>query len=189
MGNLVFVQWRILVFIICFVSPSFARMNLKDASLIESVCKRTTYHDLCVSSLRSNPHSAGADVKGLAHIMLELFFDKTKDNFVEVKKLQSAATDPIIQECLRICSEQYSMTIDSFIPAAFKDLESNSISDAIANTAWAYGGPETCEEAFTEQPTRPSPLTARNNYKRKQCVPNFNFKVDSNECKDVIKYH
>ncbi|KAK3043254.1 hypothetical protein RJ639_002497 [Escallonia herrerae] len=73
-------------------------------------------------SNKSNPRSVGADVKGLAHIMLELFLDKTKDNFVEVKKLQSAATDPFIKECLRICSEQYSMTIDSFIPAAFKDL-------------------------------------------------------------------
>ncbi|KAK2982819.1 hypothetical protein RJ640_021309 [Escallonia rubra] len=57
------------------VTRSLAKLSVKNASLIEQVCQKTMYHDLCVSSLRSNPRSSGADVKGLARIILELFLD------------------------------------------------------------------------------------------------------------------
>ncbi|KAK2975586.1 hypothetical protein RJ640_014073 [Escallonia rubra] len=138
-------------------------ISSKDASLIESVCKRTMYHDLCVSSLRSNPHSAGADVKGLARIMLELFRDKAIDNLVQVKKLQSTATDPVIQRCLEVCSTEYGLANDTYIPVAFGYFESNSMAEAVTNTGWAYDEVETCEDEFGEE-HRSSPLTAQNNY-------------------------
>ncbi|KAK3043246.1 hypothetical protein RJ639_002489 [Escallonia herrerae] len=163
MENLVFVQPIRLVFILLVLSPSFCRISSKDASLVERVCKRTMYPDLCVSSLRSNPHSAGADVKGLARIMLELFRDKATDNLVQVKKLQKMATDPVIQRCLNVCLIEYGLANDTYILAAFKYFESNLMADALTNTGWAYDGVETCEENFGEE-HRSSLLTARNNH-------------------------
>ncbi|KAK2982820.1 hypothetical protein RJ640_021310 [Escallonia rubra] len=120
------------------------------------------YHDLCVSSLKSNPKSAGADVKGLARIILELFLDAAKDNRVQVKKLLRGATDPAIQQCLDVCSDEYASAINVWIPLAFKYLELNSIPDAITEVSNASGDAETCEESFGEL-SRPSPLTANNN--------------------------
>ncbi|KAK3040671.1 hypothetical protein RJ639_026992 [Escallonia herrerae] len=121
------------------------------------------YQDLCVSSLRSNPQSAVADVKGLARIMLELFRDKVTDNLVEVKKLQSKTTDPVIQDCLDICSDEYGFANHTYIPEAFKYFERNSMIDALTNTGWAYDEVETCKESFGEA-HRSSPLVARSKY-------------------------
>ncbi|KAK3011459.1 hypothetical protein RJ639_012757 [Escallonia herrerae] len=104
-----------------------------------------------------------ANVKGLARIILELFLDAAKDNLVQVKKLQSGATDPAIKQCLDVCSDEYSSAINVWIPLAFKYLESNSIPDAITEVSNASGDAETCEESFGEV-SRQSPLTAENNH-------------------------
>ncbi|KAK3020478.1 hypothetical protein RJ639_045728 [Escallonia herrerae] len=163
MKRTVFVQWVRLVIVIFFVTRSYARLSVKDASLIEQVCQKTPYHDLCVSSLKSDPNSSNADVKGLARFILELFLNAAKDNLVQVKKLLNKATNPAIQQCLNICSNEYDSAVNSWIPLAFEYLESNSIPDAITEVGNASEDAETCEESFGEL-SRPSPLTAKNNY-------------------------
>ncbi|KAK2982818.1 hypothetical protein RJ640_021308 [Escallonia rubra] len=163
MKRRVFVQWVRLVILVLFMNRSFARLSVEDASLIEQVCQKTPYHDLCVSSLKSNPKSSSADVKGLARIILELFLDAAKDNLVQVKKLLNRATDPAIKQCLDVCSNEYDSAINVWTPLALKYLESNSIPDAITEVSNASGDAETCEESFGEV-SRPSPLTAENNY-------------------------
>ncbi|KAM7464884.1 hypothetical protein LguiB_012446 [Lonicera macranthoides] len=59
----------------------------------EHVCKTTTDQSLCVSALRSDPHSASEDMKRLAHIMFKVSLSKGKDYFAQVKKLLGTTTD------------------------------------------------------------------------------------------------
>nr|XP_004298183.2 PREDICTED: cell wall / vacuolar inhibitor of fructosidase 1-like [Fragaria vesca subsp. vesca] len=43
-----------------------------DAKLIDETCQKTPNPNLCVSSLKSDPRSSGADVKGLGIIMVDV---------------------------------------------------------------------------------------------------------------------
>ncbi|KAM7466533.1 hypothetical protein LguiB_014095 [Lonicera macranthoides] len=136
-------------------------MSFKKDDLVEQVCKTTTDPSLCLSTLRSNPRSSSSDVKGLAHIMLEVSLRKGSDNFAQVKKLVQNATDPIIKQCLDLCVMQYDLLIDN-VNKAIHSLESNSFRDANLHAGWAADGAESCENSFIEL-KRPSPLTERNN--------------------------
>ncbi|KAM7462505.1 hypothetical protein LguiA_030626 [Lonicera macranthoides] len=143
------------------VHQSFATRSFKKDDLVEQVCKTTTDPSLCLSTLRSNPRSSSSDVKGLAHIMLEVSLRKGSDNFSQVKKLVQNAKDPIIKQCLDLCVMQYDLLIDD-VNEAIHYLESNSFRDANLHAGWAADGAETCENCFIEL-KRPSPLTEQNN--------------------------
>ncbi|KAM7462498.1 hypothetical protein LguiA_030619 [Lonicera macranthoides] len=124
------------------VHQSFATKSFKKDDLVKQVCKTTTDPSLCLSTLRSNPRSSSSDVKGLAHIMLEVSLRKGSDNFAQVKKLVQNATDPIIKQCLNLCMMQYGSLIDD-VNEAIHYLESNSFRDASLHVGWAAGGAET----------------------------------------------
>ncbi|KAM7462494.1 hypothetical protein LguiA_030615 [Lonicera macranthoides] len=143
------------------VHQSFATRNLKKVDLVEQVCKTTMDPSLCMSTLRSNPRSSSSDVKGLAHIMLEVSLNKGSDNFAQVKKLVGKATDPIVKQCLDDCVMQYDLLI-YHLNEAIHYLESNSFIEANSHASGAADDAETCENCFIEL-KRPSPLTDRNN--------------------------
>ncbi|KAM7466525.1 hypothetical protein LguiB_014087 [Lonicera macranthoides] len=156
-------QIMVLVFsllLLFSVNRSFATKSFKKDDLVEQVCKTTMDPSLCVSTLRSNPRSSSSDVKGLAHIMLEVSLIKGSDNFAQVKKLVRNATDPIEKQCLDDCVIQYGLLIDD-VNEAIHYLESNSFRDANGHAGWAADDAETCEDCFIEL-KHPSPLTDRN---------------------------
>ena len=143
------------------VDQSFATWSLKKDDLVEQVCKTTMDPSLCMSTLRSNPRSSSSDVKGLAHIMLEVSLRKGSDNFAQVKKLVQNASDPIVKQCLDLCMQQYDLLIDD-VNEAIHYLESNSFKEANGHAGWAADDAETCENYFIELKRR-SPLKEGNN--------------------------
>ncbi|KAM7466527.1 hypothetical protein LguiB_014089 [Lonicera macranthoides] len=149
------------LFLLFSVHQSFATKSFKKDDLVEQVCKTTMDPSLCESTLRSNPRSSSSDVKGLAHIMLEVSLSKGSDNFAQVKKLVGNATDPIAKQCLDVCVTEYDLLIDD-VNEAIHYLESNSFKEANGHAGWAADEAETCEDCFIEL-KHPSPLTDRNN--------------------------
>ncbi|KAM7462504.1 hypothetical protein LguiA_030625 [Lonicera macranthoides] len=143
------------------VHQSFATRSFKKDDLVEQVCKTTMDPNLCMSTLRSDPRSFSSDVKGLAHIMLEVSLSKGSDNFAQVKKLVGNATDPIVKQCLDDCMLQYGLLIDD-VNKAIHELESNSFKEANGHAGWAADDAETCEDCFIEL-KHLSPLIDRNN--------------------------
>ncbi|CAB4302403.1 unnamed protein product [Prunus armeniaca] len=60
-------KWIIACLTLFVLSQSRVSVN---ADLVEETCRKTTNYGLCVSSLKSDPRSSTADVKGLARIAL-----------------------------------------------------------------------------------------------------------------------
>ena len=135
-------------------------VNKKAGDLVEEVCKTTVDPRLCITTLRSNPRSSSADVKGLGHIMLEATLAKSLDNFAQVNTLLRKPTDPVTKHCLESCSFQYDLLIDD-VKQSIHNFESNDYFDASIQVAVADDGAETCESGFSEL-KRHSPLTERN---------------------------
>lgn len=80
---------------------------------MEEVCKGTVDPRFCITTLRSNPRSSSADVKGLGHIIIEATLAKSLDSFAQVTTLLRKATEPITKTCLESCSFQYDLLIEN----------------------------------------------------------------------------
>ncbi|KAK1568716.1 hypothetical protein Q3G72_027822 [Acer saccharum] len=82
-------------------------------NLTESTCKTTEDLNLCMKILRWDPHSSSADVKGLAHIMLEAALAYCNDTFGRIKKMLNETkiidrpVDKFMRDRLRLCFEMY----------------------------------------------------------------------------------
>ncbi|KAI8005112.1 Pectinesterase inhibitor [Camellia lanceoleosa] len=132
------------------------------ADLIADTCKKSEYPDLCNSTLRSDPRSAKVDATGLARIMLEAALTKASTTFNQAKKLLSKTTEPVLKECLTLCTDNYKLIIEE-IPKAIQNVGSDN-SEAIHQADLALTDVDTCESIFSEEPNkRKSPLTANNN--------------------------
>ncbi|KAE8009927.1 hypothetical protein FH972_006332 [Carpinus fangiana] len=122
------------------------------ADLVDDVCMRTDFPAICTSTLRSDPGSASADVKGLARIVLPVVLTKTNETFAQVQNLLGQTSEPVLKAMLSDCSNDYGVR---------------------PNMEDVAGGAESCEELFscadvgyvpgkTFCQPRPSPLTDRN---------------------------
>ncbi|KAI8028569.1 Cell wall / vacuolar inhibitor of fructosidase 2 [Camellia lanceoleosa] len=128
---------------------------------LADTCKKSEFPDLCNSTLRSDPRSAKADAKGLALIMLEVALTKASTTFNQVKKLLSKATEPVLKECLTLCTHLYGSIVEE-IPKAIQNVGSDN-NEAIHQGDLAITDADTCEGIFSEEPNkRKSPITANN---------------------------
>ncbi|KAH9750876.1 Pectinesterase inhibitor 28 [Citrus sinensis] len=161
-----------IVIMLCFSSnrPGVEGVRGEENDLIEAICKKTSYPDVCIKTLRSSPGSSGADVKGLAHIIVESASTYSNDTYEQIKKLLKETKDKAMRNCLDVCFQVYDLTIHD-IPKAIKYLESGDYDSA---TEYANDGiidSDTCESSFKEFPEIPkSPLTDRNNGLTELCV-------------------
>ncbi|GFZ13879.1 hypothetical protein Acr_24g0000690 [Actinidia rufa] len=94
-------------------------------ALIRATCKSTNNFTLCVSTLQSDPRSFKADVKGLAHITLEIVLSKAKQTLTAIGNLFKNTMDPVLFRKYGTCILQYNRTVSSTLPQAIKALETN----------------------------------------------------------------
>ncbi|KAL9451666.1 hypothetical protein AB3S75_013270 [Citrus x aurantiifolia] len=154
-----------LLMMLCFLSNKLGIVGVRgeENDLIEATCRNTSYPDLCIKTLRSSPGSSGADVKTLAHIILESASAYCNDTYEQVKKLLNETKDKAMRNCLDVCFQVYDLAIYE-IPTAIKYLESGDYDSAVQYANDGIIESDTCESSFSEFPEIPkSPLTDRNN--------------------------
>merc|ERR1712034_282376 len=79
-----------------------------DTNLIDKVCARTHNKNSCVAVFESNPDSKQADLKQLGIIALTLASSKATETSQYIKTLLLNKTlDPVIDQALSDCSDQY----------------------------------------------------------------------------------
>ncbi|OIT33539.1 PREDICTED: pectinesterase inhibitor-like [Nicotiana attenuata] len=144
-------SWPVIIFFSFFLVPCFG-------DLIDDACHKTSDFNLCATSLRSDPHSSSADLKGLTRIMIQLGLAKANQISAQVKLLLNQSKDRGFKQCLQICLEEFGYAIDPRLPDAIKYLNSNDYWNVDTNLVGAGNSAETCEESFTEPPGYTSPL-------------------------------
>ncbi|KAM3319525.1 cell wall / vacuolar inhibitor of fructosidase 2-like [Capsicum chacoense] len=127
--------------------------------LIDDACHRTGDFNLCVASLRTDPHSRTADIKGLTCIMMEMCLYKAKGISSQIERIIKQATDRGFKECLEICLKEFGLAIDNHLPYAIKQLDSGDYVDATYSLMGVDSSAETCENQFTDPSVFTSPLT------------------------------
>ncbi|GAB4847738.1 hypothetical protein Ancab_026800 [Ancistrocladus abbreviatus] len=127
-----------------------------DADLIENTCKTTKYHDLCVSSLKSDPSSAQADTKGLAVIMINVGIANASDTYSYLSsqllsKSSRGGGDKTMKMVLKLCADKYSYANES-LGSSIRDLSSDDYDYASVQVTAAADYPNACHNAFRRYP-------------------------------------
>ena len=126
-----------------------------DANLIDQTCRKTPNYNLCVSSLKSDPRSKSADVRGLALVMVNVL--KTKAT-TTLKRINELLKKTPRDDSLKDCHHMYLTILQADVVVANEAITLGDPKFAEESMNDAGGDAEDCEDDFKGG----SPLTQLN---------------------------
>ncbi|XP_008799039.2 pectinesterase inhibitor 28-like [Phoenix dactylifera] len=131
-------------------------------NLIQRTCNSTTYYDLCVASLQSDPESPEADVRGLSTIVVHLAIFNATNTSSFAASLAPSATDPSLRAVLRACAAKYSNARQA-LQWSLDALSTESYDYAFVHVSAAAEYPNVCRVLFRHYPrlTYPEEMARR----------------------------
>ncbi|XWS14231.1 hypothetical protein CRYUN_Cryun36dG0105400 [Craigia yunnanensis] len=130
---------------------SALELHGRGANLIETTCKRTPFHNLCLSTLQSDPRSSSADVAGLAHIGADKLKAKATATLVQITGLLKGAKDQKLKMALRDCVDYYNAIIKYDIPVAIEAVAKGNPKFGVQGATDAANEADACERRFKNQ--------------------------------------
>ncbi|KAK7363447.1 hypothetical protein VNO77_05590 [Canavalia gladiata] len=130
-----------------------------DEKLIDNTCKKTPNYNVCVQSLKAYPGSSGADVTGLAQIMVKVMKAKANEGLKKIHELQRLRQGPKQQRALSSCASKYRAILIADIPEATEALQKGDPKFAENGANDAANEATYCEDDFSGK----SLLTKQNN--------------------------
>ncbi|XP_038880337.1 putative invertase inhibitor [Benincasa hispida] len=126
--------------------------------LITKTCSSTPYNDMCKSILLSSPNSNGADLYGLAQIVIQIAAENVSNIYESINQLQNGTSvDSFLDDCLTDCLESYQDAIDQ-IEDSVTALEFKAYNDVKTWVSAAMSDAATCDMGFKEKPGYQSPI-------------------------------
>ncbi|KAG6468591.1 putative invertase inhibitor [Zingiber officinale] len=136
---------------------------------VESTCKSISNvkYDFCVKTLKSDPSSGTADVRGLAVIATNLSLKKATKIAGKIKDLLKRSQDKAQKESLSTCAELYSNLIDN-LDTSLSAIKESRKGDAMTYLSASLDAPGDCEQGFKDTGAK-SPLVAEDDEQRQLC--------------------
>ncbi|KAF1895241.1 hypothetical protein Lal_00043886 [Lupinus albus] len=137
----------------------------ESGDLVDQICKKTPFYDLCNSTLHSNPLSPKTDLKGVALIMVNNILANANETLSYIERLIKQTSDRGLEKALAFCAESYIPIVKYTLPQAADAISqghfgfaSYCISDAVKEVS-------TCDKRFSG--LTQSPLGDRNGFMQK----------------------
>ncbi|KAI4335007.1 hypothetical protein L6164_013696 [Bauhinia variegata] len=139
--------------------------NDDDGDLIDQICQKTPFFDLCSSTLHSNPLSPKTDLKGLALIMVNNILANATDTLNYIEQLIKQTSDQQMEQALAFCAESYIPVVKFILPQAADAISQGRFGFASYCIADAEKEIAACDKKFSggAQP----PLSDRNDIVQK----------------------
>ncbi|XP_011019524.1 PREDICTED: uncharacterized protein LOC105122226 [Populus euphratica] len=125
--------------------------------LVDKICKKTPFYDLCVLSLQPN---SGTDVKSLASKMANLVLSNVTDTLNFIQGLVKQETGTSLERPLAECAELYIPVVKYNLPQAIDALIRGRYGFANYVFSDVSKQADACEKHFSGE--NESPLTERN---------------------------
>ncbi|KAL1320760.1 hypothetical protein HN51_065464 [Arachis hypogaea] len=136
--------------------------------LIEQVCKRTPFYDLCISTLHNNPLlSPKSDIKQVALIMVNNILSNATDTLNYIEALLKHTKDPQLEQALALCAESYIPVVRFTLPQAAVAISQGHFAFASYCISDAVKEVNSCEGRLVKSPSDKSPLGDRNDVVQK----------------------
>ncbi|KAJ7980420.1 Pectinesterase inhibitor-like protein [Quillaja saponaria] len=138
------------VFATIFIQKTECRIALPNkANLIDQTCKKTPNYALYVSSLQSDPRSKGADVRGLARIMVDVMNSKATQTLNHINKLLQRSLGHKVKVALSDCARKYIAILKADVPEAAEGLDKGDFKFAEDGANDAAIEANSCERGFS----------------------------------------
>ncbi|XP_058083231.1 pectinesterase inhibitor [Magnolia sinica] len=148
--------------IFLLIRPSSARViPMASADLINKVCQSNLNPPACVQLFNSVPETKTADLAGLGRISLNLAQHLVSETLDYISYLDGKTTDQRLHDIFKTCNKWYDFA-KTAVDTAMKDLNDGAYTPMNENSWGAGEAALTCEEEFENAPSRPSPLSDRN---------------------------
>ncbi|XP_077219085.1 putative invertase inhibitor [Tasmannia lanceolata] len=131
------------------------------ADLVDKICKQTKDQNNCVQALNSDPRTKTADLKGLAHIALDLANKSASDTREYIGGLISNTSDAVMEQYLNGCLDDYAAGLFG-IQKANTDLNSGAYNPLRIDMGAVGHETINCQNRFNFEPFRDCPVTDRN---------------------------
>ncbi|CAL0325435.1 unnamed protein product [Lupinus luteus] len=136
-----------------------------DGDLVEQICKRTPFYDLCSNILHSNPLAPKSDPKGIALIMVNNILENATDTLSYIEELIKETSDQLLEQDLAFCAESYIPVVKYILPQAAEAISQGRFGFASYSIADAEKEVDACNKKFPG--STQSPLGDRNNIMQK----------------------
>lgn len=136
----------IMMMVISSWSLPFLYLAAADEALIEKACNATVYHDLCISTIKSDNSSSTADMKGLVGIVIGKAHGSAADtaSFIAGHLKEDPST---YGQAGVLCENHYTSAMQS-LDESLKDLEGNQFEDAGRKSSEAREAVKVCVSDF-----------------------------------------
>ncbi|MED6145640.1 hypothetical protein PIB30_027207 [Stylosanthes scabra] len=132
--------------------------------LIDQICKKTPFYDLCSTILHSNPLTPKSDPKGMALIMVKNIEDNATDTLNYIQDLLKKTPDQQLEQQLAFCAESYIPVVKYILPQAYDALNQGKFGFASYCISDAEKELDACNKKFDGNQ---SPLGDRNGIMQK----------------------
>ncbi|CAK8531539.1 unnamed protein product [Lathyrus sativus] len=102
-----------------------------NTDLIDQICKKTPFYDLCTSILNSTPQTPKPDLKTVALVMVNNILSNATDTLNFIEALIKKTSDREMEQALAFCAESYIPVVKYTLPQA---------ADAITQNRFGFAG-------------------------------------------------
>ncbi|KAJ8548018.1 hypothetical protein K7X08_021254 [Anisodus acutangulus] len=148
----------VLFLIVSLLSISSTLTSVR-ADLVDDVCSKTQKPAICLSVLRADPRSKGANLEGLATISIDISLKNAKSTRDLVNTLLKQATDPKLKTRYDSCLENYNDAVDDLgeLPSFLKSKDYDGLN---IHASAVSDDPSTCDDNFSGPPAESPQLKA-----------------------------
>ncbi|KAL5140865.1 Cell wall / vacuolar inhibitor of fructosidase 1 [Glycine soja] len=144
--------------------PSFPWKD-GNGDLVDQVCKKTPFYDLCSSILHSNPLSPKPDLKGVALLMVNNILANATDTLSYIEGLIKQTPDRELEQSLAFCAESYIPIVKYILPQAADAISQGRFGFASYCISDALKEVSSCDKKFSG--ATQAPLGDRNDIVQK----------------------
>ncbi|KAJ8767410.1 hypothetical protein K2173_017454 [Erythroxylum novogranatense] len=164
MKSSIFSPSTILIYIFLLsIFISFPRCE----DLIDQICKKTPFYELCEASLRPDSQNS-SDVRGLASTVTSLILSDATDTLGYIQGLIKQTKDPELQRALADCAELYIPVVKYNLPQAIAAFTKGQYGFATYVLSDVSKQADSCEKGFSS--SIESPLSERNKLVSNLCA-------------------
>ncbi|CAH9114945.1 unnamed protein product [Cuscuta epithymum] len=120
-----------------------------NGDLIDTVCAKTQRPPFCQQTLRADPRSKTADLKGLGFISIDITTKQANSGKTLVQSLLNGAVDQKVKSALSSCLENYGDSIDTLgeCSDALKSGDYGGLNIKASSALDSFG---TCDDGFSD---------------------------------------
>ncbi|KAK7363449.1 hypothetical protein VNO77_05593 [Canavalia gladiata] len=133
--------------------------------LVDQICRKTPFYDLCSSILHSNPSTPKDDPKGMALIMVKDILANATDTLSYIEELIKQTSDQQLEQQLAFCAESYIPVVKYILPQAADAISQGRFGFASYCIFDAQKEVSACDKKFSS--SNQSPLGDRNSIVQK----------------------